>query len=90
MIAVALAADSRRPRASAAQNLDHAKAAGIAKLKKQAKQETKKAVKKSLPGARTPGLSKPLASKVKVGNLCGAQQRRPADGRRAGGRSAAS
>ena len=70
LIAIALAAGLATPaRASAAQNLDHAKAAGIAKLKKQAKQETKKAVKKSLPGARTPGLSKPPSPpRVNVGN----------------------
>ena len=62
-------ASRRPPRASAAQNLDRAKAAGIAKLKKQAKRKTKKAVKKSLPGARTQGLSKPPSPpKIQVGN----------------------
>jgi hypothetical protein len=45
--------------ASAAANLDLAAKAGTAKLKKQAKAKTKKAVKKQLPGARSPGLSKP-------------------------------
>ena len=48
LIAVALAAGLTMPAGtSAAQNLGHAKAAGIAKLKKQAQQKTKKAVEEA-------------------------------------------
>ena len=77
LIAVALAAGVAMPaRASAAPNLDHAKAAGVAKLKKQAEQKTKKAVKKSLPGARTQGLSKPPSPpKINVGNCARSPKR---------------
>ncbi|MQA74121.1 MAG: hypothetical protein GEU88_07255 [Solirubrobacterales bacterium] len=56
--------------ASAVQGLDRAAAAaGGAKLKKKAKAKTKKAVKKELPGGRTPGLSKPGSpTRIKVTN----------------------
>ena len=54
--------------ASATPNSGHAKAAGVEKLKKKAKRKTKKAVRKSLPGAHTPGLSEPNSPpKVSVG-----------------------
>jgi hypothetical protein len=54
--------------ASAAHDLHSAKAAGVAKLKKQAERKTIKAVRKSLPGAGTPGLSEPPSPpKINVG-----------------------
>ena len=61
-----------------AQDSDRARAAGVAKLKKQAERKTKKAVRKSLPGASTPGLSEPPSPpKIKVGNCA----RSPKSGR---------
>ena len=77
LIAVGLVAGLATPaRGSAAQNPDHAKAAGIAKLEKKAKQKTKKAVRKNLPGAGTPGLSDPSSPpKIKVGSCARSPKR---------------
>ena len=64
--------------ASPASGPDQAAKAGVAALKKKAEQKTKKAVRKSLPGARTPGLSKPPSpAKINVGCARSPKRGRP-------------